>query len=178
MSTGHRLLSKLSVLTALFLTPFCTAVPAWTQSQNQQPLVVIEPTVGIWSVLEQLEKKHGYYVVWGHMRDGSECHAQINAQQHEFKFEISDSRIENGPLETFVITPSQRLVGYQSFQEPFPTTILNLRDKVTSKNGVAPRSVDITLSIEEEPGVNKVYITYEDRIKRKRYTCIGPKSDM
>lgn len=158
----------ITLIFAGLLAPFAAA-------QNF-PLITSNPDAGVQPVLLQLHQMHGQYQVRGRMRDGTACIVNVITQPREFKIEIYDNR-PNVLLEELIIKPQVRMLAFELRDNPDKRTSLALRDRVVYPKGSGTREVDLILNIEETNDGGKVYVSYEDRIKRRRYFCAGEKSE-
>lgn len=128
---------------------------------------------GVSHLLMQLSEMHGDYRVSGHMLDGVACEVTVHSSPEEFRFTFNDDLREDEPLEVLTLVQAQRMVFFDLRDRP-KRTLLKLRDRVAYK-GLAPREVDVSLAIEEMDDGRRVHVVYEDKIKRRRYVCSGPK---
>lgn len=136
------------------------------------PAIPYRPNSGLKPVLEQLNEMHGRYEIEGRMRDGTACSVRVVTTPASFMITLYDNR-PTQELEELVITPANRMLSFELRDNPDKRTLLSLRDRVTYPPGSGRRDVDVAVYIEEANDGRKVFVRYEDRIKRRNYFCSG-----
>lgn len=144
-------------------------------AQSRFPAITPRSPAGLKPVLEQLSEMHGQYVVEGRMRDGTACTVRVSTTPTEFKISVFDNRPHQA-LEEWIITPRTRMLSFELRDNPDQRTLLSMRDRIVYPPGSGARDVDLTLYIEVADDGRKVFVRYEDRIKRRNYVCHGYKS--
>ncbi|MBX3018278.1 MAG: hypothetical protein KF767_10340 [Bdellovibrionaceae bacterium] len=162
----------LALVCSLVLAQFANA-----QTTPNFPAIPFRPNQGVQPVLQQLSEMHGKYQIEGTMRDGTKCSVRVTTSPSEFRITIYDNR-PNQALEELVITPATRALAFELRDNPDKRTLLSLRDRVTYPAGSGRRDVDLTVYIEEANDSHKVWVRYEDRVKRRNYFCSGYKTKM
>lgn len=146
-------------------------------SAQNFPAIPFRPNQGVQPVLQQLTEMHGQYKVEGTMRDGTACTVWVVTSPNEFRITLYDNR-KSPVLEELSITPATRALAFELRDNPDKRTLLSLRDRITYPPGSGRRDVDLTVYIEEASDSKKVWVRYEDRVKRRAYFCAGQKTMM